>query len=157
MIQYVLNYFIASKCIKSGDPETHKYEFSNEDYILSNEIMNYIQSMVKDGLIPDQEYRLQDLISLIGSSGLMQIAVDENHFPPLFEIGLELELIEMIKFCIGVYEMERKKSVTLEELSELIHNNIDNFMTLGKIFQKPIVKKEALVIITDIVNENLDY
>jgi len=157
MIKYILTYFIASKCIKSGDPQTHKYEFSNDDYILSNEIMNYIQSMVKDGLIPDQDYRIQDLIPLIGSSGFMQIAVDQYHCPPLFDIGLEYEVIEMVKFCIGVFEMERKKSVTLEEVRELIHGNIDNFCPVDDIYNKPTVKEEALIIIMNIVNENLDY
>jgi len=141
----ILNYFITTKCIKSGDPNEGKYEYISEQYITKDELVEKFFEFAKDLEENKQEPAFKDLWTYIDNSGLMKFALDEYHCPLLANTGMKEEELNILKFCIGVFNMQEKKSVVDEDIEDLINRNINNFAPLDeKIYERVKITKNTI-------------
>jgi hypothetical protein len=146
--QEIMKEFIAEKCLIADDRRKDEYEFYNQDYIP----LSFLKCSLAGRGCKNQEH-ISKIIDEIENTGLFKISIDEYHFPPLNEVGIENEVIPIIKFAMGVYYLKNWNSADVKELRKLLHKNIYNFIEIDrKVFQRPALRSQVIKLIVSVLN-----
>lgn len=150
-MQVVMRSFRELLAAKAVDVETKiegenlstYYTYTAEEYITLQELETYTRIMfpVTDKL--QFQFLKELLMDVIEESGLMTLAFDEYHCPPLNEIELHPAFIPMAKYCIAVFTCQRKRSISIDGVEKLINEEVVQFTDLREGLENPKLKRET--------------
>lgn len=135
---------IAAKCTMFSE-EQGKYVLTGENYLLERELKEILNIETEAGNLTIPHQYIEGLVKdFVNESGLLMVAVDEYHCPPLRDIGFEEDVLEMIRYCIRLLILFEKEEADPELIEAFINNNIEEFCFIdNNIFEPPRIKKEV--------------
>lgn len=152
-IQLALTAFrqlLAKKVLTAGVSEeggTHHYDYEfdyeKNEYITYEELNEYIFERLADENITNIQRFAETIISVVDSSGIMAMAVHDAHFPPIARIDLNPFFKDMAKFCIAVFTTQKKNTITVDEIEQLLNENVEQFSGFMEGFEAPKLKRET--------------
>jgi hypothetical protein len=139
--------------IKPEEDKHHKFSYNPEYYITVKQADDFLQKMIPVESNPDHDEIRNRLFQLIANSGIVNLAIDEYHMPPLAELQLEGEIIEMIRYAMAVFSYRNYEHVTKEDIASLINGNLDEFCFCNhNVFEGLKIKNETIDKIFDYIS-----
>lgn len=130
--------------IKHKDDNEFEYTFT--EYITQEDFGKAMMEDFSEGRIDvHPDYWCQTAFEILEGSGFIRITFDDNHFPPQINMGASPELINMIKFCLGVFASQDKKGITLDDVELLLQQNLSQFESWSEdMLEDPRIKKVVI-------------
>lgn len=120
-----------------------EFSFTGREYLTIKDIEEFIGNKFPTEGSEDLVPLVETIAGIIGVCGLIMLAIDEYHFPPKADIGLTPEFIHMAKFCMVVFSIQEKESISIEDIENLINANIGEFIKNLDGFEPPKVLRET--------------
>lgn len=144
---------ISDIMIKPEEGVAHKFSYNPQYYITVRQADEFLRKMIPVESNPDHDEIRDRLFQLIATSGIVNLAVDEYHMPPLAELGLEDEIVDMIRYTIAVLSYRNYERFTKEDIASLINDNLDEFSGYNhNVFEGLKVKSETVDKIFDFIS-----
>lgn len=128
---------------EEGSSYSYNYGFEDEDYITYKELNEYMGTRLQDEQITNIQRFAEIIMGVVDSSGFMAMAVDDAHFPPKAKIDINPSFIDMAKFCIAVFTTQKKNTITVDEIEQLLNENVEQFNGFLFGFEIPKLKRET--------------
>lgn len=117
------------------------YSYTSRETITIETIESFLDYRYQNGEEIHPSLIIPYVIDLLENSGLVRVAVDENHFPQIEDTSVEIEIIQFTRFCLGVMYYESKPFISAKSIFDLINTNIDEFITIDNtLYEKPKIR-----------------
>lgn len=128
---------------KEGDDQ--KFDYSPDYYITIAQADDFLLNRAALDSDPDFDEIRSRLFQLIATSGIINLAYDEYHTPPLAELGLEDEVVDMIRYTMAVFTYLNYGSITKEDITSLLNGNLNEFCYYNhNVFEGLKIRSESI-------------
>lgn len=144
---------MSDSMVKPKEGDDQKFDYSPEYYITVEHADDFLLNRAALDSDPDFDEIRSRLFQIIATSGIMNLAYDEYHTPPLAELGIEDEIVDMIRYTMAVFSYRNYEHVTKEDIASLINGNLDEFCFCNhNVFEGLKVKSETIDKIFDYIS-----